>query len=70
MSWTDNHLVVLRDEGRFSGQCVTGGERKNKLLLEEPVGSMLTSKVHVFSDSVFCTGPGALKAEAVMKSDT
>ena len=54
-------------------------ERKNHLFLEEPIGSMLSARVHVFSDSVFC-GPGALdsvsaskfweqKAEAVMKSD-
>ena len=42
--------------------------------------SMLTAKVHVFSDSVFCTGPGSLDstsaltflentAHAVMKTD-
>ena len=45
-----------------------------------PSGSMLTAKVHVSTNSVFCTGPGALdligastiqekKAEAVMRSN-
>ena len=49
------------------------------LLLEEPIGSMLTAKVRVFSNSFFCTGPRVLdrvsasqiwgeKAEAVVKS--
>ena len=48
------------------------------ILFHEAIGSMLTAKVHVFSDSVFCTAPGALdssnasaiwnkKAEAVLK---
>ena len=29
-------------------------------LIEEPIGSMLIAKVHVFSDAVFCIGTGAL----------
>ena len=51
--------AVVRDEERFSGECLTDGEWKNHLLLEEPTESMLYAKVHVFSDSVFCTGLGA-----------
>ena len=53
---------------------------ENHLSLEEPIESMHTARGHVFSDSVFCRGPGAFgsnqcfkhlqkkKAEAVMKS--
>ena len=56
------------------------GEWEHHLFLEEPIGSMLTAKVHSFSDSVFSTSPGALdpanasqiwehKAEAAMNND-
>ena len=31
----------------------------NAMVPEEPIGSMLTARDHVFSDSVFCTGLGA-----------
>ena len=59
----------MRDEEQFSDEGLTDGEREHH---------MLTAKVHVFSDSVFWTGPWALdpisasknwekKAEAVMK---
>ena len=79
MSRTENQLP-LRDEETCSGACLTCGEWKNHLL-EEPTGSMLTARVHVFSESVFCTGPGAFDSvsaskfsermpKAVMKSDT
>ena len=34
-------------------------------LLEEPIGSMLTDKVHMFLDSVFRTPPGALAPSSV-----
>ena len=71
---------MLRDEEICSGKCWTDGEWENHLLLEETIGGMLTAKLHVFSGSVFCTGPEALdptsaltflekKAEAVIKSD-
>ena len=53
----------------------------NHGLLEEPIGSTLTAKVHVLSGSAFRTGPGPLdptnasdnweqKAGAVLKSDS
>ena len=71
---------ILRGEERCSGECLTDGEWKDHPLLGGPFGSMLTARVHVFSDSVFCTRPGVLnrlssadiweqKAEAVMKRD-
>ena len=76
----DGEAVMLRDEETCSGKCWTDGEWENHLLLEEPIGGMLTAKLHVFSGSVFCIGPGALdptsastflekKAEAIIKSD-
>ena len=46
---------------KLTGKCVTDDDWKYDLLLEEPLGSMLTAQVHVFSDSVFCTG-GSLDA--------
>ena len=46
----DGEPVIIRDED----------ERIDDLFLEGPIGIMLTAQVHVFSDSVFCTGPGAL----------
>ena len=33
---------------------------ENHLLFDEPIGSMLTAEVHVFSDSGFCTSRGVL----------
>ena len=71
----DGEPVIVRDTEPFSDEGLTDGEWKH-LLLEESI----TAQVNVFSDSVFCTGPGALdpisasklrekKAEAVMKSD-
>ena len=56
----DGEQVVLRDEERFSGEGLTDDAWNNHLLLEELIGSMLTTRVRVFSNSVFCTGPGAL----------
>ena len=70
----------MRDEEQFSDECLTDGEFQNPLLLEEPIGSMLTVKAHVFSDSVFCAGPWRIgpnlclkigkKTELLVKSDT
>ena len=54
--------VILRDEGQFSGgglADLTDVECKIHLLLEESIGGMLTATAHVFSESVFCTVPGA-----------
>ena len=47
--------VILRYEGRFSGEGLTDDGWTNRLLHEEPTGRLLTAKVHVFSDSVRCT---------------
>ena len=52
--------VFTRDEEQFSNEGLTDDNWKNHLLLEEPFGNMLTAQVHVCSDSVSCTGPGAL----------
>ena len=51
----DGDPVVVRDGEQFPGGCLADGERENHLSLEDPIGSMLTAKVHVFSDSVLCT---------------
>ena len=37
-------------------------------LLEAPLGSMLTAKVHMFSQSVLCTGPKAKKIKLEAKA--
>ena len=76
----DGEPVILQDEEQFPDEGLTDDEWNHHLLLEEPTGSMFTTNVQVFSDSVFCTGRGALdpvsaskswdeKAEAIMKSD-
>ena len=44
---------------------MTDDRWKNHIVSEEPIDSTLTSNVHVFSISVFCTGPGALDANSV-----
>ena len=79
MTRTENRALCTAEENDQTKvwQMVTA---KYHLSLEETIGSMFTAKVDVFSDSVFCTAPGALvsfsasknwdrKAEAVMKSD-
>ena len=48
----------LNDGGLFSGQGLTRDEWKTHLLLQGANGKP-TAKMRVFSDSVFCTGPGA-----------
>ena len=63
----DGEPVLLRDEETLSGEGLTDGEWKNHLLLGESIGSMLTAKVHVFADSVFCTGPSASNAVSASK---
>ena len=41
---------------------------KSAFLFEELMGSMLAARVHVLSDSVFCTGPCALDASSASES--
>ena len=54
--------VILHDGGQFSDDVLTNDEWKSHVFLEEPNWkAMLTARVHVFSDSIFCTGPRALK---------
>ena len=48
----DERPIVVRDEVEFSGEGLPGDQWGNHLLFEEPMGSMLISKVHVFSDSL------------------
>ena len=52
--------VILHDDRPFSGDGLTHDAWKSHLSLEEPIGTTFTAKVHVFLDSVFCTGPGVL----------
>ena len=46
---------------------LTAYEWKKHRSPDEPIGSMLTVKGHVLSDSVFCTGPGALDPTSASK---
>ena len=56
--------VRLCDECEFAAESLADDKWKNHLLFGEPMGSMLTAEVHAFSDSVLCTGPGALAANS------
>ena len=56
----DEDPVILRDEETIPRKGLADGEWNHHLLLEEPSGSMLTATVHIFSDSVFCTGASDL----------
>ena len=70
----------LRDAGQFSGEGLTDDACKKYLFFQRADGSMCTTAVHVFSDSVLRTGPGAgyeksardmwKKAEHAMKSNS
>ena len=40
---------------------------KSHVLLEEPIGSMLTARVHGLSNSVLCNVPGALDPTSASK---
>ena len=73
--------VILRDESRYSSEGLTDDQLQHHASFEEPRESALTAKAHVFSDSVFCTSPGArdeksasdiwkTKAEDGMKSNS
>ena len=42
----------MRGREHFPDECLTDGEWENHVFLEAPIGSMLITKVHVFSDSV------------------
>ena len=50
----DGEPVILRDEEPSSDEDLTDDELRNYLLFEEPNGSMLTAKAHVFPDSILC----------------
>ena len=80
MGRTENQLLSATKE-TLPGDALADGKWNNHQLLEEPIGSMITAKEHVVSDSVLCTGPGALdplsastiweqKVEAITRSDT
>ena len=56
----DGEPVLMRDEEQYSEDHLTDGEWKQHILFEEPIGSMLTAEVRVFSDSVVCTSFCAL----------
>ena len=53
--WHNEEPVILHDGWEFSGEGLKNDEWKSHLFFEEPIGGMLTAKLHVFSDSVFCT---------------
>ena len=62
----DEQPVIMRDEGPLPCEGLTDEEWENHLLFEETIGCMLTAKVLVSSDSVFCTGPGAVDAKSAL----
>ena len=57
----------MRDEKEFSDESATDDDWKSHFLLEEPIGSTHTAKVHVFSNSFFGTGSGASDPASVSK---
>ena len=56
----DEEPVIVRDEGRFSGEGLTDDEWENPFLFEESIGSMPTATAHVSPTQFFCTGKGSL----------
>ena len=67
MSKARNHSLCMT-KGQFSGEGLTDDELEKELLPEEPMGSMRTAEVHVFSYSVFCIGPGALDGDSASET--
>ena len=63
----DEPTVVISYEQQFSAEGLTDDSWNNHLLLEEPIGSMLTAKAHVFSDTVSRRGLGVLHPSSASK---
>ena len=54
----------------ISGRGLTDGMWCQHLLVEGHIGELLTSKVHVFSDSAFFTSPNAMHEGSVKSMDS